>query len=170
VDLCPWADVVYGCDAPWWRHRHGLPEFRGLKVTWAGNAYEAPGLRRVEIARERAGYREDLLMEPAGTIGGGGNSGFQALNLALQWGARAILLVGFDMSDGAGVHWYGRNRWPMANNPDQTNFRRWIDAFGRSLPVLDAIKAKVFNASPHSALQCFPKVTIHEFLQRLDRV
>ena len=42
-------------------------------------------------------------------IGGGGNSGFQALNLALQWGARKIILVGFDLTDENGLHWYGRN-------------------------------------------------------------
>ena len=34
VDLCPWADVAYGCDAPWWTHRKGLPDFKGLKIGW----------------------------------------------------------------------------------------------------------------------------------------
>lgn len=171
MDLCPWADLVYGCDAPWWRHRRGLPEFDGLKVCWAGNGLDGfPDVHRVEIARERGGYREDLVMQPQGTIGGGGNSGFQALNLALQFGARDILLIGFDMSDQGGVHWYGRNRWPMANNPDRSSFRRWIAAYGRALPTLMALGARVFNGSPHSALDCFPRVTIDGFMEHLDRV
>ena len=33
-----------------------------------------------------------------------------------------------------GVHWYGRNNWSMANNPDETNFRRWRENFDRAAP------------------------------------
>jgi hypothetical protein len=29
IELAPWADVVYGCDAAWWKKRNGLPEFKG---------------------------------------------------------------------------------------------------------------------------------------------
>lgn len=90
-------------------------------------------------------------------VGSGGNSGFQALNLAVQFGARRILLVGFDMNDRGGVHWYGRNSWPMANNPDHNNFRRWIAAFEGAAPLLKSMGIEVVNLSPHSAIQCFPK-------------
>ena len=31
--LCPWADVLYGCDAQWWRLRSGVNGFRGMKVS-----------------------------------------------------------------------------------------------------------------------------------------
>lgn len=112
-------------------------------------------------------YTDDLVLEPVGTIGAGGNSGFQALNLAVQFGARDILLIGFDMSDIGGAHWYGRNRWAGANNPSHTNFRKWIAAFDAAAPVLRARGVNVFNASPLSALTCFPKATVHEFVQRV---
>jgi hypothetical protein len=42
VDLCPWADMVYGCDPAWWRHRQGLPKFTGLKVAWSGAQVDFP--------------------------------------------------------------------------------------------------------------------------------
>ena len=34
-DLAPWADVVYGCDASWWRNRNGLTKYGGLKVSFS---------------------------------------------------------------------------------------------------------------------------------------
>lgn len=165
VELCPWADVVYGCDPAWWLHRQGLPSFAGLKVAWSGARLEYPDIRKVEIADgTSAKYSDRLHFEP-GTIGGGGNSGFQALNLAVQWGARKILLVGFDMTDRANVHWYGRNQWPAANNPDQSNFKRWLAAFEGAAGQLRDIGVEVFNASTISALGCFPRLTIKQFLE-----
>jgi hypothetical protein len=161
VDICK-PDVVYGCDAAWWRFRRGLPEFNGLKICYAGNGLaDFPDIRRVKIPH--AGV-DDLLFDEIGTIGAGGNSGFQALNLAVQFGARKIVLVGFDMTDRSGVHWYGRNRWPMSNNPADHNFKRWIGAFEKAAPVLGQMGVEVVNASPHSALQCFPKKSIAEAL------
>lgn len=122
----------------------------------------------MDIALNPAGhpqkYVADLIFEPKGTIGGGGNSGFQALNLAVQWGAAKVVLIGFDMTDRGGVHWYGRNHWPMANNPDQSNFRRWIAAFERAAPLLRRLGVEVVNASRNSALACFPKMDLKDCL------
>lgn len=178
VDLCPWADIVYGCDAAWWRHRRGLPEFGGVKVCWAGNGIpktEYPDIRRVEIALGQGlkKYSEDLQAQP-GTVGGGGNSGFQAINLALQFGARRIILIGFDMNDRGGKHWYGRNHWPSANNPDDSCFLRWIANLSKAAPVLQSLGVDVVNTSPDSALRCFPFADLETALgltgQCLDRI
>jgi hypothetical protein len=159
VDICPWADMVYGCDAAWWRFRRGLPEFKGLKLCWAGNGSALPNIL-ISPRGYRARYsRKNTAMicsSQPGIVGGGGNSGFQALNLAAQFGATRIILIGFDMTDRGGKHWYGRNHWPMSNNPDDSNFRRWIAAFDKAAPVLAALGIQVFNASPNSALRCFP--------------
>lgn len=103
-------------------------------------------------------------MEETGKVGAGGNSGFQALNLAVQWGAKCIILIGFDMTDQSGVHWYGRNNWPRANNPDHNNFKRWIDAFTKAAPQLERMGVDVVNASPNSALKCFKHRSIAEAL------
>lgn len=155
MNLCPWADAVYGCDAAWWKHRKGLPEFSGLKLCWDGNGIHSvyPDVRGVKIARgDKVRYSERLSFEP-GTIGGGGNSGFQALNLAIQFGAKAIALVGFDMSQRG--HWYGRNNWAGSSNPDDENFRRWKIAFELAAKELTAHGVTVVNLSSVSALKCF---------------
>lgn len=156
VEIAPWADVVYGCDAAWWKNRQGLPEFKGLKVTWKGDTIHPPppysDIRRVEIDA-----CSNELSFQAGKLGSGGNSGFQALNLAVQFGAKRILLIGFDAHDRSGVHWYGRNNWPQANNPDENNFRRWRIAFELATPKLRDAGVEVFNASDSSALKCFER-------------
>ena len=164
--------MVYGCDLAWWEHRRGLAEFKGLKVCWSGNGLrDHPEVRRVEIAwRSRGEYLNEMVFGPPDRIGGGGNSGFQAVNLAVNLGAQLLLLVGFDMTDRGGVHWYGRNRWNRANNPDQSNFRKWKAAFESQAPRLRAAGVEVLNASRDSALTCFDKVTVDGFLQRLRRV
>lgn len=107
-----------------------------------------------------------MAFDEVGTIGGGGNSGFQALNLAAQLGATRMVLVGFDMNSQSGVHWYGRNNWPMANNPDAPQMTRWARAFDAAAPILAARGVEVVNASPHSALTAFPKMSTEEALAR----
>lgn len=122
-----------------------------------------PDIKRIKINIDR----DDILTGEVGLVGSGGNSGFQALNLAVQFGALRIALVGFDMTDRSGVHWYGRNRWNRANNPDHSNFRRWITAFDRAAPDLKNMGVEVVNCSPHSALTCFPKVSVEAFAESL---
>jgi hypothetical protein len=97
----------------------------------------------------------------------GGNYG-NCLNLALLFGARRHLLIGFDMSDAGGVHWYGRNTWSGGNNPGKSNFRRWIAAFEGAASQLRAIGAEVINTAPESALRCFPFKTIEQALADWD--
>lgn len=158
--------MVYGCDGPWWRHRNGLPDFTGVKVCWSGNGLEGfHDIRRIEIAPcKHNTYAEDLVMTP-GTIGAGGNSGFQGLNLAVQFGAKRILLVGFDMNGRGGLHWYGRNTWTSANNPTESAFRRWIAAFHKASAVLVGMGVEVVNTSQGSALRCFPSRSIEDMLE-----
>ena len=153
--------MVYGCDGPWWKHRNGLPEFKGLKACFGGNDLAGyKDIRRISIDRRK----DEILLQHVGLVGSGGNSGFQALNLAVQFGAKRILLIGFDMSLSGGVHWYGPNKWQGANNPNDSNFKRWIDAFHGSASLLESMGIKVINCSPFSALQCFPKMSIEDAL------
>lgn len=138
-------------------------------MAWSGAGLEYPDIKKVDlISQKRGTYSNDLHFEKTGSIGGGGNSGFQALSLALQFGARQILLIGFDMNDAGGKHWYGRNKWPNASNPDHSNFVRWIETFDRTLPKLMEIGATVINCSPGSSIKAFPIDTIENALARFD--
>lgn len=168
VELAPFADVVYGCDGPWWRSVQGMPKFRGLKLAYEGTVCGSEwGIRKVEIKNPAS---DEMLFEKIGVIGSGGNSGFQALNLALQFGAARVLLVGFDMRGDSGAHWYGRNNWMQANNPTDGVYGRWVRAMTAAAPKVKDRGVSVVNASPISALECFPKMSIESALDEFCKV
>jgi hypothetical protein len=160
IDLCwKWCDLCYGCDASWWRNRNWLKDFPRLKVSFEA---KHEGIHRIDIDR----HVDRILTETPGRLGSGGNSGFQAVNLAVQFGARRIMLVGFDMTDRSGLHWYGRNRGQNRSNPTEDNFRRWRAAFHATAPWFRDNGIEVVNASEHSAVTCFPRTTVEKALQR----
>lgn len=163
-DIAPWADVVYGCDAPWWRNARNLPKYMGLKVSASQDLrVQFPDIKLVTLEK----YDDFIRFAPLGQIGAGGNSGFQAVNLAVQFGAKKILLIGFDMDHRARhPHWYGRNNGPGRTNPDHFNYDRWRKAFTQSSASLRDAGVEVINASPVSALKCFDRLSVIETLER----
>jgi len=151
VRLCPFAEVVYGCDGPWWKNARGLPGFAGTKLAHdTAVCATFRDIHKIEVVDH-----DRMLFEAPGVVGSGGNSGFQALNLAAQFGANRILLIGFDMHAADGVHWYGPNRGPNMRNPLDHNYASWRAALDKQAGVLRAMDIEIVNASPHSALTCF---------------
>jgi len=106
-----------------------------------------------------------LFAEP-GVIGSGGNSGFQAINIAAQFGAGRLLLLGFDMHAANGMHWYGMNTGPNMRNPTDHNYVRWRKALSDQASVLAGMGFDVINTSMDSALECFEKMTVEAALMR----
>lgn len=169
VDLCPWADVVYGCDRAWWKHRKGLKDFGGVKIAHDPRVRgDFPDVNLITIpkVKERGQdrYCNDLLIDVPGTIGGGCNSGFQAINLAVQFGAIRILLTGFDMHVRGEVHWYGKNTWQGGHNAGDSDMKRWRGYLDVAAEKMRRLGIDVVNASPHSALACFRKMSIDDAL------
>ena len=97
-----------------------------------------------------------------GTVGWAGNSGFHCLNLAVQLMAAKIVLVGFDMTVAHGLHWHGRHEG--LNNPTERNVVRWRRCIDDAAEVIDALGIQCINASPISALQNYPKMSLGEAL------
>ncbi len=161
-DLAPWADVVYGCDPSWWRNRSGLPKYGGLKVSASQDLrVQFKDIKLVTLEK----YDDVIRMAPLGQVAAGGNSGFQAVNLAVQFGAKKILLLGFDMDHKTRhPHWYGRNNGPGRTNPDHFNYDRWRKAFAQSSGVLHGAGVEVINGSLKSAVTTFRKLRVEETL------
>lgn len=96
------------------------------------------------------------------TINGGGNSGYQAVHLAATFGARRIALIGFDMQrTGGKEHWHGKHEGKL---PNGQGFPRWIRAFSPLADDLRLLGVEVVNCTPTTALHCFRKSTLEEFL------
>jgi hypothetical protein len=95
----------------------------------------------------------------------GGNSGYQAMNLALHLGAARIVLLGYDMApaDDGRLHWFGAHPAGLAN-PDGVNFATWPKAFDRLAPALADLGVEVVNCSRRTALGCFARAPLEEVL------
>ena len=158
--LAPWADALYGIDFGWWMANDGAGEFRGLKFSPSPLACRT----YPDIVQTRLKDRAEILTKEKGMIGcglrtGGGHSGFQAINLAVQFGAKRILLVGFDMTftsrdDEAGVA-----------KPNAGRIEEWREAFDGCAPQFAALGIDVVNCTMASALKSYPKLPLHEALQ-----
>lgn len=164
--LAPWADALYAADSEWWLRKRGCREFAGLRISQSDEAAKRyGGIREVRLVRK--GW---IVRNPKGVIGAGSddrgtgaNSGFQTLNLAVQFGAKKIVLVGYDMTAVHGVHWHGRHPDGM-NNPTERGLSRWGRVLDRNAAFLASIGVSVINASPISALQNYPKMNLEQAL------
>lgn len=108
-----------------------------------------------------------MLFETWGEIGWGSNGGFQAINLAVQFGAAQILLVGFDMNLRNGVHFHGRHP-PGLNNPRQASVDKWRAELDGQAPILEKMGIDVVVASPHSSLTAYRRQPLQEALDALQ--
>ena len=146
--LAPWADVLYACDSMWWNHPENIDtlDFRGLRVTQDidtfGNVYRV----------EESG-KDGFDPEP-GKLRTGSNSGYQATHLAAQWGARDIILLGFDMGvrDGR-AHFFGDHPPGLTK---QSPYASFISIFRTLAPPLQELGCRVTNCTPKSGLDAFP--------------
>lgn len=158
--LCPWADVLYGCDHHWWEAHRGVLEFPGQRMAYDQRTIDKwRGLpfTKVEIRKNRA----EFLFDKVGEVGWGGNSGFHAVNLVAQFGAAVIVLVGFDMRIDKGKHFFGDHKY-SSDRPSQANVQRWAEILDRQAPALARCGCRVVNCSPVSTLKAFPKMTLAE--------
>jgi len=153
----PWADVLYACDAPWWRKYHAEVDetFWGERWTQDKEATREFGVRWIESRRAPG------LGKTPGLIHQGGNGGYQAINLAYQAGASKIVLLGFDMH---GTHWHGRYDNGLPNTSPHL-FKTWIEGFSALAGDLERMGVDVVNCTPGSALQCFVMASLTETIE-----
>lgn len=160
--VIPDAVALYAADVAWWQLNEGCQDFRGEKWTCSSGSIEA-GLRKGLAKRFGikiiAGRRGHGFSSDPNVIHYGGNSGFQAVNLALHWGANPVVLVGFDMR---GRHFFGNHERPLRQT-GQHAFDGWCRRFKRAADTLPK-DIRIINATPNSALTCFPTMTLEEAL------
>lgn len=93
----------------------------------------------------------------------GGNSGFQAINLAFLWGAVRIILLGYDMHRGhdGRRHWHHDHPRELGNLGDLV---QWRARFVPMAASLQRLGVQVINASRSTALDAFPKMLLEQAL------
>ncbi len=145
--IAPFADVLYAADGQWWNWHGGVSCFVRPKYSIEGR--DQATWPDVQILRN-TGF-DGLELDPTG-LRAGFNSGYQAVNLAVHFGAARILLLGFDMSpDGAKTHWFGDHPQPRPSP-----YPQMIAAFETLIEPLREIGVEVLNCSRRTALTAFP--------------
>lgn len=134
----------------WW-HTYGqaLP---GEPELWTTNR-EAARIYGLNYIRGEVGGG---VSKEANSIMMGGNSGYQALGLALHFGAAVVILLGYDMQlTGGRAHWHANHA--EIGNPREDRMRDWRRRFEE---LSHQTKVPIFNASRETALKCFPRVDL----------
>lgn len=162
-ELAPWANVLYASDQGWWRRYYkDTKQFEGEKLT-CGHTEKAVPFADVErvphISGEGYGLATGL---PFYT---GQNSGHAAINIVRAlYGATSIALLGFDFQRTNGeVHYFGLHHGMTNPGP---GFPRWAKHMATLAKDAKAQGVQIVNCSRETALTCFDRMTINEWLER----
>lgn len=168
----PTADLCYAADFAWWQVHIAAVRagFRGELWTQVEQALVRNGAQHAERFHKLAALglsfvnikAGNALLPPGDTrISNGSNSGFQAIMLARLFGARRIVLVGYDMQRAGGkkngaLHWFGDHLGTLENS-DPWHFAKHFNAVA---PDLRAEGTDVVNCSIATALTCFRRAEL----------
>ena len=168
--LGDWVDICFFGDRGWFfANRKELAEFPGLKVTcnanMSGSKYDSEYVKYLPRDKNHA---KGISTNPK-RVSWNANSGAAAISVAIHTGATRIILLGFDMSLGEGhkQHWHGlyniagRGKVEAKKLP----FNRHLKGFPLIAKEAKKLGVVILNASPDSAIKCFPKVQVKDLLE-----
>lgn len=156
------SDHLYAADEAWWKiwiKTIDNEQFNGQK--W--------------ITRDKhVATRYNLTLIPGenksglgtnGVIHFGGNSGYQAINLAYHLGAKTIGLIGYDMKVGSNneLHWFGNHGNGLRNMPHKLD--EWIIQHDQLKKDLDERGIDVINFTHDSALYQYRKESLNDYFK-----
>lgn len=162
-----WIDVFYFSDTAMWDNEQlteQMMEFRGLRITnnavYTDEMYDQTGIKYVK----RSEKKRYGLTDEKDAVCLNNNTGLSAIDLAYHFGAKRIILLGFDMTVGPlDSHIHGINtRFSRGEDPTRS-FKRhmlsvgniWKDARDKGIEIL--------NASQISKIPLFPKVRAKDY-------
>jgi len=137
--IAPWAEALVSADAAWWKAHPDALQFAGKRF---GILHDFQGVKGVEKV----------------TAASGTNSGLLGIMVAVQLGAKKIILLGFDMHS-PGTHFFGRHPAPLKSTPPAR-----MEVFKRQFANYMPRGVSIINCTPNSALNCYPKDSLENCL------
>lgn len=167
--LGDWIDMIVFGDKKWYlENQKELARFPNLKVSCHGHIHtkkcQAEGIKYV--AKDTS-VVWGLSSRP-GYIGWNGHSGALAINMAINAGARRVILLGYDMklNESNKQHWHALYRSAERTDfdPRRLPFERHMNSFPQIAIDAKRMGVEIINANPDSAIEEFKKIDIHELL------
>jgi len=153
----PWADLLYACDKGWWKaYGKRVRDFPCRKVSMMAKS-KSYGAQEIVRCGRTTGLGETR-------VHSGGNSGYQAINLAYIEGFREIVVTGLDC-----FHTYGK-RHCHEDHPSGMDNASPLAVWAQRFPTLaEPLKEKgvrVVNCSRHTALDCFERMPLELWMEK----
>lgn len=140
--LVPFADVLYAGDRQWWEV-YGAEAKRAIGNCWTVNMHAAE--------------RHGLNLRPPVDFE---NSGLQAIELAISFGAKTVFLLGYDMQHTDGKrHWHDDH--PSMENADTV--AEWPSRFAELRSRF--VQVRFVNCTRQTALTCFERMNLDKALE-----
>lgn len=158
--LCPWADVLYWADTKWWDRRKAdvAAVFQGRYIMTVAEKVDGT------VKQLRNTGVEGFDPDP-GALRTGANSGYQAIHLAAHFGAKRIVLLGYDMRIvGPLTHWHEGHPGQQPHSLQATLTQTFLPKFQGLVDPLAERGIEVINATPGSALKCWPQRSLDSVL------
>jgi hypothetical protein len=146
--MARWADVLFACDARWWRHYHEdvTATFPGRKLT-------------VDYVMEYLGV-ESLCASP--WFQRYGNTGACAVSFGIAGNPDRVVMLGYDCQRKNGeVHWHGDHPKGFTNGK---SIALWPNIFRKVARQAEHAGVEVINASRVTALNCFERMELEDAL------
>ncbi len=161
--LGPWVDCVYFGDNGFLRDRQiEFFAFKGLRVTSAPSLLKEDFGGRLHCIERDEVKKMGISFVP-NKICWNSNSGAGAINLAVHFGVKRIILLGFDMKldSGNNQHWH---KFYSGNSKTiQGTMKLHLKGFPQIAKDLEG-KVEVINCSPDSEITVFPKMDFKDII------
>lgn len=139
-ESAPFCDVIYAGDFAWWLHN--VDRINVSAERWTCSR---PAQHKFD-----AHFRQRRITPTY-------NTGLLGIELAHWFGASTIFMLGFDASLKNGVHHHGLHT--KTPNPTKQRCAGWVNQAENLKRILksDDHRATIYNCSPQSAIDSFPK-------------
>jgi len=151
----PWVDICWFGDERWYRwHRKWLRKYPGLLCCCKEKMHGKDGI--FGVCR---GKPQGIDIRPR-FVAWNKSSGASAINFAYHLGVKRIILLGFDMRRvDDSPNWHDDHPAPLKNP-----YVRFLKPFPIIAKEAKELGLEIINATPGSALECFPIMTPQEVL------
>lgn len=165
-----WADVFYAADLTWWRHNYGKTiVHRSTCEMWTleGNREHLAKHPKTYTMARHLIHEVPFDRQPGlglDKVHHGGNSGYHAVNLAYLFGAKKIILIGYDhQHTGGKAHWFGdHDKTKFNRNAEDTD--RWLKNFDELAKDLESRGVDLVNCSIETAIDSCRRSTLEKEL------